>query len=170
MEIRQIPPAEAEHYWALRLQALCENPEAFGSSYEESVERSMESVRDSLAASDYYYVLGAYASSDELAGMVGFRREVRNKLRHKATVFGVYVASAYRSQGVGRALLEDLIDRSRRMAGLAWLHLYVVATNDRARSLYLSLGFQVYGTEKDSLRYNGQSFDQELMALPLHEG
>ena len=42
-----------------------------------------------------------------------------------------------------------------------------MAANLPARTLYLGLGFTVFGLEKDALRIDGQSYDDELLRLDL---
>ena len=52
----------------------------------------------------------------------------------------MYVAPAWRGRGVGRALLETLIERARTL-GYARLRLGTLADMTRAQALYQSLGF-----------------------------
>jgi len=52
----------------------------------------------------------------------------------------LYVLQAYRRQGVGRALFEQL-SRLARDQGLAGLRLLVRPENESARRFYQSLGF-----------------------------
>lgn len=86
-QIKMIAKEEAEKFWKLRLEALLTNPEAFGSTYEESVNRTIEEVRCRINTTDENYILGAYSPSDELVGMVGFKRETGRKLRHKGKIW-----------------------------------------------------------------------------------
>ena len=65
------------------------------------------------------------------------------KVRHRAE-FGISVLKDYWGLGVGRALAEACIECARR-AGFAQLELSAVAVNERALSLYRSLGFTEYG-------------------------
>ncbi|MGQ0519222.1 GNAT family N-acetyltransferase, partial [Bacillus sp. D-CC] len=43
----------------------------------------------------------------------------------------------------------------------------VVVGNDGAKKLYESLGFQTFGIQERSLKYNGQYWDEEHMVLFL---
>jgi RimJ/RimL family protein N-acetyltransferase len=47
------------------------------------------------------------------------------------------------------------------------LHLGVVCSNTRAFTLYESLGFSVYGTDKEALYVNGEYLDEYLMSKKL---
>ena len=56
---------------------------------------------------------------------------------------------------------------ANRLSGLEQLHLMVVTTNDAARSLYRSMGFEVYGTVLQAFKVDEQYWDEELMVLRL---
>ena len=79
-------------------------------------------------------VFGAFLDG-ALAGVVGLAREAREKNRHKASVFGMYVAAEFGRRGIGRALLRHVIAVAKREVGLEQLVLTVTQTNaPRARS------------------------------------
>ena len=63
--------------------------------------------------------------------------------------------------------LQQPLDRTRQMHGLAVIHLGVESTNKRAKSLYASFGFETYGIEKQAIFFNGEYFDEDLMGLQL---
>jgi ribosomal protein S18 acetylase RimI-like enzyme len=169
MQIRELTEADAATYWALRLRALREDPAAFGSTYAESKDRPLAAVaarlREMAGADDC--ILGAFADG-ALVGIVACVRESGRKNRHLAKIFQMYVAAETRGQGVGRALMETVIARSRAREGLEMLTLDVVTTNTVARALYLSLGFTVFGTAPHALKEDdGRYLDEDLMALAL---
>ena len=151
-------------YWALRLRALSEHPEAFGSSPEEHPPLT-EIVKafETRWQSDEDYVLGAFLGAD-LVGTARFARETGRKLRHKGGVFGMYVASEARGRGIGGALLEGILARAQQIEGLEQLHLSVTEQNTAAKALYLSCGFCVYATEPRALKI-GSRYLNELHLL-----
>jgi RimJ/RimL family protein N-acetyltransferase len=77
----------------------------------------------------------------------------------------MYVRPDARNAGVGRQLVEALIDHARDHVEV--IQLSLVSGNERARRLYASLGFVEYGIEKKSLKQDGHYYDEILMALDL---
>ncbi len=94
-------------------------------------------------------MFGAFAAG-ALVGVVGVGREPRAKNRHKAAVFGMYVAPEHARRGIGAALASA---RDRRGAprnpGSEQLVLTVTDTNAAARTLYEKCGFRSFGVEPE---------------------
>jgi len=167
MLVRKLTENDLDAFWDLRLRALKDDPEAFGSTYEETVASGKESMlqRMGVGQDDNIFSLGAF--EDTLIGMVGFGRGEGLKERHTGFVFGMYVVPERRGQGAGKALVQALIAQARQLEGLEQLTLAVVTTNQAAVRLYLSLGFEVYGTAPRALKQNSTYWDEHLMALML---
>ena len=167
--IRPLTHDDVAEYRALRLRALKEHPEAFGSSYAEGVARpdAFYAARIADAAHPDDFLLGAFEDG-QLVGTLGFSRLDRDKDSHKGTLWGMHVAAERTGLGIGRALLLAAIERANQQAGLIQLHLAVVSENARAIGLYRSLGFESYGREPRALNVNGRYLDEELMLLRLN--
>lgn len=172
MNIRILKNDDAEEFWRLRLQGLKEQPSAFGAAFEEEISIPMEKlidrfIKDTISPPEDNFVLGAYDEENHLVGVVGFRRERRIKLRHKASVWGMYVAPKHRKAGVGKALMNELLKMARKLNGVEQINLGVVSSNLSAKNLYISLGFKPYGVEKNALKVGEQTFDEDLMVVFL---
>jgi ribosomal protein S18 acetylase RimI-like enzyme len=159
---------DAAAFQALRLRGLRESPSAFGSSYEEEVDRPPEVVAARLSGAPDAAAFGAFDEAGALVGIGAVRREPQRRARHRAGVFGMYVAPEARGRGVGRALLRALADHARAQ-GVERLELGVEADNAAARALYLAFGFTTYGVQPDAYRDGGRSRDAELMTMALRE-
>lgn len=165
--LRLLSEADLAIYWPLRLRALKEEPESFGGSYEESVQFSEETRRSRLKCNDDAFVFGAFYNNLELIGTAGLFRVIGNKSRHKGTLWGMYVAPEHRGKGVGKALARAILERAATLPDLEQVNLTVVVTRAAARNLYLSLGFEPYGLEKNALKIGDRYVDEEFMAIVL---
>ena len=96
MEVRVLTEADLDIYRPLRLRALREEPESFGSAYEEAAARPLEEMarrlRPDLATGTV--TLGAFAT--DLVGMGGLLRESGQKTQHKAMIWGMYAVPEVR--------------------------------------------------------------------------
>lgn len=164
--VRRLTAPDAAPLRQLRLDALVETPESFGSSYEEEHTLTLEDIREWIAPANDGAMFGVFVE-DALAGMVGVGRQRKLKTRHKAHIWSMYVTPARRGQGLARLLMHAAIDHAQTMRGVRQVQLSVTANNDAAAALYASMGFTVYGHEPEALCVNGQLYDETLMALPL---
>ena len=169
MNIRELGEGDAAAYRTLRLRALKEHPTAFVSSYEEQkdwpLERFAQRLRGSFGSADSFN-LGCFVE-EGLVGTVGFFREEGPKRMHIGRIVGMHVAAEHQSNGYGRALLGDALERARKMPGLAVIQLAAESTNGPAKGLYKSFGFETYGVENQAIFVDGEYFDEDLMSLTL---
>lgn len=167
MEIRKLSSLEdAEKYRSIRLESLQNSPESFASSYEEEKDFSIESIKDKFQLNDSF-TYGAFVNR-ELVGIITLHTEKLYKLSHRAHIGGMYVSPSKRSLGIGKVLMEEAIKKAKSIKGLEQVYLAVVSTNESAKILYSSLGFSVFGTEKNGLRVeNNMYFDVDYMILFL---
>ena len=77
----------------------------------------------------------------------------------------MYVRPSARKAGVGRRLVETIIEFARERVEL--IQLAVVSDNEQARRLYERMGFLEYGLEKKALKQDGRYYDEVLMAKDL---
>lgn len=165
LTIRILSEEDVELFWPLRLQALQNEPQSFGSDYDEARTMPLSDVKKRLDCSENSFVLGAFCP--DLVGVAGFFRKQGVKSRHKGTIWGVYVDPSYRGRGISRELMKTAIDRARQIPDLESLILTVVTTNQAALNLYQSLGFTEYGLESQALKLNGSYLDEVLMEFKL---
>ncbi|MGE5297190.1 MAG: N-acetyltransferase family protein [Solirubrobacterales bacterium] len=148
MVIERLAPEHAAKYRALMLEAYAAHPEAFTSSVAERENLSLTwwKARLSVEPDAKKLVLGAF-DDDELAGVVGLSFEQREKARHKATLFGMYVRPQWRSRGIGRQLVLSALTHAHQRPGVKVIQLTVTEGNVPAVALYESCGFVRFGVE-----------------------
>jgi len=167
MDIRVLRADDARAFRALRIRALRDHPEAFGRTPDEVDSADVLAERFGRAAgSETDFALGAF-DAEGLVGIAGCHRELLAKHRHVATVWGVYVAPERRGAGLGRALMQAVMDRARKWPDLEYLWLEVTTTNVEARGLYVSCGFTTMAVKSRSLKLGSRYYDEELMVLDL---
>jgi RimJ/RimL family protein N-acetyltransferase len=161
IDLRRLGPEDAAFYREIRLEALADSPHAFSSTLESEQGQPLDRFASRLADD---FVLGAF-SGPYLIGVAGFYVQPRPKHRHKGLLWGMYVRPDHRAAGIGRTLVEAIIEHARQHVEL--LQLFVIADNLPARRLYANLGFVEYGIERNATKYQGQYHDDVLMALLL---
>jgi ribosomal protein S18 acetylase RimI-like enzyme len=147
---------EIEAYYELLTKAITDEPQFFRVS-------AVDIVGEVFPTKDTFenFTLGAFSEEGELLGTVGFKRDLFVKLKHKGLIFRMYVSEKAQRQGIGRTLLQALIERAKQGEGLQQLYLTVVSSNQRAINLYLSEGFELYSREKGSIKMAENEFVDE---------
>lgn len=107
-------------------------------------------------------VFGALDAQGRLCGVAGLSVGAREKEAHKATLFGMYVPSACRGQGIGAQLVQSVLDEARARQ-LRLVQLTVTQGNEAAERLYASQGFEIFGVEPMALRLGDAFFNKVHM-------
>ena len=167
--IRRLQPEDAPAFRQLRLAALRDTPSAFTTSL--STEESMPAVQQlqRIAGASCNAIWGAFDSSEQLLGSAALLHQTMDKVRHKATIYAVYVAPDARGAGLSRQLVEAVIAHARAQPELTILQLSVTGSNAQAHQLYLRLGFIEYGREPHAIVTSQGHHDQILMWMPLRD-
>jgi RimJ/RimL family protein N-acetyltransferase len=95
---------------------------------------------------------------DQLVGMLNFSTHTKRKLSH-AGEFGMSVIASSRDQGIGRLLLNALIEWISHQPTLECLELSVFAGNARAIHLYRSVGFEAEGRLRNAVKLADGRYD-----------
>ena len=165
MEIRLLGKDNLEKYKILRLHALSNNPEAFGSSYEEEVNFSNEKMLSKIIGENIR-AFGAF-DGEKLIGVVSMLFQKREKMKHRADICGMYVEPYIRNMGIGRHLMIKTIKCAKKNPYIKQIYLTVVSNNTYAKKLYNSMGFEIYGVDKKAIKVGNEYYDEDLMVLYL---
>lgn len=148
MNVQRLEPVHAPVYRALMLEAYESHPEAFTSSVGEraALPLSWWEGRLSQDTEAVELVIGSF-QDHQLVGVAGLSFESREKVRHKATLFGMYVPSRARGHGVGAKLVLAALAEARSRPGIKLVQLTVTHGNRAAEALYQKHGFVQFGLE-----------------------
>jgi GNAT superfamily N-acetyltransferase len=138
LHLDRLSPEEGSRFRAIRLRALLEAPDAFGSTFEETAARPMEAWSTPLK--DMPTFVGVNSGVD--VGMVRCARDETQA--DTAWVLSMWVAPDVRRTGVGAALVDAVIAWARS-SGIRRLLLDVADGNAPAIALYKRQGFEPNG-------------------------
>jgi len=156
--IERLDARHALDYRALMLEAYDLHPQAFTSTVRERAVMPL-SWWESRLTGKLDVVFGAFEGGG-LVGMVGLAFEPREKARHKATLFGMYVSANARQRGLGYTLVQAALTEAQDHQGLRLVQLTVTAGNDAAINLYKRCGFIQFGLEPMAVRVGEEYFDK----------
>jgi len=130
------------------LEAYELHPEAFLSGVAERAQLPLSWWEDRLceAPTPKEIVFGCL-NKEELCGVVGLSFDGREKARHKATLFGMYVPARFRKLGMGSKLIRQTLSYAKSRPGVLVVQLTVTHGNMAAQSLYERHGFVQFGLE-----------------------
>ena len=161
MDIRRLTIEDVKTYKEIRFEALKKHPEAFDGSYEEEILYSDEKFRNILTES---HVFGAF-DSNKIVAVGGFFIQTPKKLSHRATFWGMYVRPEKRGCGVGKKILDKIIEASSQQA--VQIHCSVLVGNEPATKLYEKCGFKIYGTDPRHLKIRNEFYDEYMIVRIL---
>lgn len=144
LAVRPIQAHEWATYRDVRLRALQEAPDAFGSSFAAESMRSDEAwAQRILAATTSGKDCPLFAFDDkQVCGLIWCKLSTDDALR--ADLYQMWVAPEARGQGAGHALLKAALDWARKK-GCRQVHLGVTAADSPALRLYQRHGFRAIG-------------------------
>src|SRR4051812_7523280 len=98
LTIRPTREEDAAAFRELRLEALRTHPEAFGADYAEALARPIEFWQERVrsGAGGERGVTYVAEAGGALVGMTGIFRDEGSKMRHSATIWGVYIRPDWR--------------------------------------------------------------------------
>jgi GNAT superfamily N-acetyltransferase len=83
----------------------------------------------------------------QLVGVAGLAFEHREKAKHKASLFGMYVSDSSRGLGIGGQLVDQMMACARSRPGVMLVQLTFTDGNLAAQALYQRKGFVPFGLE-----------------------
>lgn len=162
--IIQLSPERWQEYKGLRLEALKNDPQAFGQSYEKALDFPdsywMNHLKDALVKDK---ILIYFAENEgKLIGVIGAFFHSTEETKNSAQIFGVYVNKNYRGHGIAKNLQNKLLAELKTIKGINKIKVMVNKTQISAVNLYKQGGFKLVSTRKRALG-DGKEYEIETM-------
>lgn len=102
----------------------------------------------------------------EIVSIGNISSEQRKRISHHSEI-ALSVKSKFCSQGIGRLMLNEMINFAKTSRETEILHLMVKEDNEYAIKLYESFGFKEFGRFEKYFKINDKYYDQIFMNLYL---
>src|SRR5579864_8258632 len=146
--IREVQPSDAEDIIALLKTSFAEpgnNLLTEAGEFSMTIEQEVTFLTEQSLRTDWVgYVAVTREKPARVIGLVTAEGRQRRAIRHRASI-GITIAQAWRGQGIGKALMRQIIKWAKETEGITRLELEVLARNEVAVHLYERLGFEREG-------------------------
>lgn len=161
VQIRRLQVADWSAFRAIRVQALSDAPEVYGTTLDQEVDQPETFWRDRLA--DPLNEVFAGFQAETAVALAGLRDGAGGNVRHRGFIWGVFVAPSARRQGTAGRLMRALLDHADTREEIDFCELNVRADNQAAVRLYETLGFRTTGMIPRALKHGGRYGDELMM-------
>ena len=156
--IRHVEPKDASGILKIRTQeSVAEN--TLGLPYQ-SLKKSEQFLERVLADPTSYFLVAE--QDDQIVGICSIKVFDNPKMNHAATL-GIMVHEDFHGQGIGNALMTEILRLSDEWLMLKRIELGVISDNKRAQKLYEKHGFVIEGIKKYAVKKNGKFADEIVM-------
>ncbi|MBU2970414.1 GNAT family N-acetyltransferase [Pseudoalteromonas sp. C2R02] len=146
---KKVPPSDSHFYRALRLESLKHNPEAFETSYQESVNTPELHFEKLIKENNpNKFVMGAYVKN-KLVGLCAFVDYNKHDVIDSGTLIQMYVTAKFRGLNISKSLLLAVKSEVMKIKHIHAILLEVKKSNSIAVNTYIKNGFINYGKDAD---------------------
>ncbi len=165
IEITTLFHDQWQEYKAIRLEAVKNDPQAFGKSLEEESaypdERWKDRLREVERGESYLF----FARCENIMAMIIGAYFPKNK-EGTAHVTAVFVKPEFRKQGIATKLLGHLLEVLKKDIRVSNVELAVSTDQKEAFQLYKKFGFEIIGTVRNKMG-DGKEHEEYEMILNL---
>ena len=159
--IRELNPADLENFHQLQMSL---DQETSFMMLEPGERIKNISSLEKLVTGDLHKFFVAEAGGKFLGYIHGVLASPR-RIRHRALII-IGILKEAQSQGLGTNFFQHFENWALKN-NIHRMYLTVICSNEKAIALYKKMGFEIEGTEKDSMLIDGEYVDQYLMSKLL---
>lgn len=100
--------------------------------------------------------------NERIVGWIVFQSSPRKRLAHTGS-FGMMVHKDFRDQGIGKALLQELLRWAEQNRFIEKVCLGVFSTNEHAIALYKKLGFIEEGRKVNEVKLSDEAYVDDVL-------
>jgi len=142
IRIAQIYADDWEDFKRIRLEAFATDPLAFSpKQVREAANYSEETWKEYMTKREA--VVLTAKENNKIVGLIGSYKESDEI----AVIWGTYVNPSYRGRGIGKKLLQKIINSIEKDNSTKKIKLWVEENHHVAKSLYEQFGFNVVGKD-----------------------
>ena len=156
-EIKKLSQLDWQKHKEIRLEALKNDPSAFGRSYVEELKKTNEEWQEQLIENNKLFY--AVCLNNQFVSLGGAYKNDRGEWN----IMAVYTKKEFRGQGCGMLLMEGILNELENR-GIKKIFLKVNIEQLVAISLYKKVGFDIISTFKNQLLGDGKCHDEYEMA------
>lgn len=170
IEYRALRSQDAVDMKQLWLDIIAWEPGVMLLTYEEQLKvpvRRLAQDVNGMLADPTALVVGAFLNR-ELIGVAAIEQQLTVRQSHRARLWGLCVSRDHRRQGIGRHLVELLLEHAAELQGVEQVNLEVLENADAAIELFNDMGFHCFCREPHAVRDGGDYKDELRMLKVLH--
>lgn len=162
---RKLDKSDWENYRDIRLEALKEDPSAFGSRYEENRDKDSLYWMERLASSSgsngksFFY---AVLDDNNFISIGGAYQDENNEWN----IIAIYTKKEFRGLGAGALLFNKILEELKNRK-IKKVFLRVNTKQEPAVALYKKFGFKILKTVAGQVLGDGNIYDEYEMFLDL---
>lgn len=119
-----------------------------------TIEEEIEFIRTQNASEENLLLIGLW--DGEYVGNCSFMGMSLWRNKHRVSM-GIALLQKYTGYGIGTKMVETLVTVAKEK-GIEQMELEVVTSNERAIGLYKKMGFEMFGTMPDNMKYKDGTY------------
>lgn len=165
--VKKLSKDDWRGYRDVRLEALKESPDAFGSSYSENIGRSDQYWMNKLSLLDEKKEKNFFCAVLDNGNFISIGGAYQDN-NNEWNIIAMYAKKEYRGLGAGSLLFSKILDELRgKKVKKVFLRVNVIKVP--AVSLYKKFGFKIIKSASNQLLGDGNFYEEYEMSLDLQQ-
>jgi RimJ/RimL family protein N-acetyltransferase len=122
-----------------------------------SIQKILENERETIIVAEI---------NGKVVGWLEFESQTRKRISHTGS-FGIMIHKDYRGMGIGKGLINELLNWAEKNPLIEKVSLGVFSTNHSAIALYKSFGFVEEGRKIKEIKINENEYVDDILMYKL---